>query len=218
MPEDRQGKPGMYAIKVIWADGEEEFVKQGLGSTPALLNHEFQGAASPPVAAAVGWVNTKESLPDDDSDVFAAIAWTHSPGVRQYVIHDCAYYEGGTGSGQKIFTDCEGEEFEAKDVGFWIYKYKLAEQLPRPEVAAAEQVKLGGMVYVNNQQFTGYGIAVCDSGNRKRVIGVLLENGNTWNYDAETVRNAQPDEFHKAPRVLRERFEAAPLTPRKEME
>lgn len=73
-------------------------------------------------------------------------------------------------------------------------------------VAAAAQVKLGGMVYVSNQQFTGYGIAVCDSGNRKRVIGVLLENGNTWNYDAETVRNALPDELHKAPRALRERL------------
>jgi len=79
-----------------------------------------------------GWVATKDSLPDDDSEVYAAIAWTHSPGVRKYVIHDCSYYEGGTGSGQKIFVDCEGEEFEAHEVDYWIYKHRLAEQLPEP--------------------------------------------------------------------------------------
>lgn len=91
--------------------------------------HFLAGAAS---HNGQGWVSAKDSLPDDDSDVYAAIAWTHSPGVRKYIIHDCSYYEGGTGSGQKIFADCEGEEFEAKDVDYWIYKHKLADQLPAP--------------------------------------------------------------------------------------
>lgn len=31
-----------YAIKVIWANGEEEFVKQGLGDTPALFHSRMR--------------------------------------------------------------------------------------------------------------------------------------------------------------------------------
>jgi hypothetical protein len=89
-----------------------------------------------------GWIRVEDGLPDDDSDVYAAIPWTHTPSAeRKYIIHDCSYYEGGKlpdGSQQKIFTDCEGEEFEAHEVGYWIYKYRLAEQLP-PLAATAPQ-------------------------------------------------------------------------------
>lgn len=80
------------------------------------------------------WKRTSEELPEDDSAVFAAILWIHhpegQPETRTYCIHDCEYYEGGKGSGQKIFTDCEGEEFEAKDVDFWIYKFDLVKTIP----------------------------------------------------------------------------------------
>lgn len=72
----------------------------------------------------------------------------------------------------------------------------------------------GTPVYVDNPQFTGYGIAQGDSGSRKRVISVQLENGNTWNYDADTVRNALPDEYHKMPRAIQDL--AAPPAPHKE--
>lgn len=76
-------------------------------------------------------------------------------------------------------------------------------------VPPAESIKLNVPVYVENEQFTGYGIAQYDTGLRKRAIGVLLENGNTWEYDAATVRNALPDEYHKMPRVI----QAAPPVP-----
>ena len=61
----------------------------------------------------------------------------------------------------------------------------------------------GRNVYVDNPQFQGYGIAQYDSGERKRVIGVLLENGNTWEYDAATVRAAREDERDKFPPHMR---------------
>ncbi len=36
------------------------------------------------------------------------------------------------GSQQKIFTDCEGQEFEHTEVSFWIYKHELAAQFVKP--------------------------------------------------------------------------------------
>lgn len=86
------------------------------------------------VAQVEGWVRTSERLPEDDSDVFAAIWWINkdNPAYSSYAIHDCLFYEGGPGSGQKIFADCEGEEFEPEDVEYWIYKKDLAAQLPSP--------------------------------------------------------------------------------------
>lgn len=80
------------------------------------------------------WISTKDRLPEDDSDVFAAIWWARKdqPESSCYLIHDCLYYEGGKGSGQKIFTDCEGEEFEHTDVAYWMYKRDLAATVPSP--------------------------------------------------------------------------------------
>lgn len=75
---------------------------------------------------------------------------------------------------------------------------------------------LGLPVYVDNPQFTGYGIAKYDSGDRKRVIGVLLENGNTWEYDATTVREARHEELPKMPRAIREQFTAPTSVPQAE--
>lgn len=46
----------------------------------------------------------------------------------------------------------------------------------------------GQIVQVDNPQYRGKGIVQYDSGARKRIVGVLLENGNTWNYDADTVK------------------------------
>jgi Na+/proline symporter len=63
----------------------------------------------------------------------------------------------------------------------------------------------GAPVYVENHQFTGYGLAQHDTAAEKRVVSVLIENGNTWNYDVNTVRNATPEEFEKMPRYIRER-------------
>jgi len=89
------------------------------------------------------WVRVEDRLPEDDSDVFAAIWWRNgdNPAYSHYVIHDCSYYEGGTGSGQKIFTDCEGEEFEHTDVSYWIYKKDLAAALPAPPTGDAPTEK-----------------------------------------------------------------------------
>ena len=46
----------------------------------------------------------------------------------------------------------------------------------------------GQHVIVNNPRYHGPGIVQYDSGvPRRRVIGVLLGNGNVWNYEVETV-------------------------------
>lgn len=80
-----------------------------------------------------GWIKCSASLPEDDSDVFAAIWCINKDNAEysHYAIHDCSYYEGGPGSGQKIFSDCEGNEFDAEDVAYWIYKKDLESSLPR---------------------------------------------------------------------------------------
>lgn len=75
-------------------------------------------------------------------------------------------------------------------------------QFFQPEDQPSPAVTLGGAVYVDNPQFRGYGIAQYDNGGHRR-IGVLLENGNTWEYDAATVRTATPDEYHKMPHLIR---------------
>lgn len=80
------------------------------------------------------------------------------------------------------------------------YAARFFSPAQRPQV---EPIKFGQPVYVKNPQFAGYGIAQYDSGSRKRVIGVLLENGNTWDYDADTVRNATPEEYDKMPNIIR---------------
>lgn len=46
----------------------------------------------------------------------------------------------------------------------------------------------GQTVSVNHPRYRGEGTVAYDTGARKRVIGVLLENGNTWEYEVETVR------------------------------
>lgn len=84
-----------------------------------------------------GWVSVEERLPESGSAVFAAVWWVNkeNPAASRYEIHDCLYCEGGSGSGQKFFADCEGEEFEHVDVAFWIYKRDLAARLPAPPEA-----------------------------------------------------------------------------------
>jgi hypothetical protein len=42
-------------------------------------------------------------------------------------------------------------------------------------------------VRVNHPRFHGEGTVQYDSGVRPRVVGVLLENGNVWEYEVETV-------------------------------
>lgn len=56
---------------------------------------------------------------------------------------------------------------------------------------SGEEPKLfqkGQRVRVNNSRFTGEGVAQYDTGSRGRVVGVLLENGNVWEYEVETVK------------------------------
>jgi len=119
---------------------------------PRFIGREWDGHTTPQkylrLAALAGpqngqWVRVEDRLPDDDSDVFAAIWWSNgdNSAYSHYVIHDCSYYEGGTGSGQKIFTDCEGEEFEHTDVSYWIYKKDLAASLPAPPTRDAPTEK-----------------------------------------------------------------------------
>jgi hypothetical protein len=80
------------------------------------------------------WVSVKERLPEDCSDVLAAIWWINkdNPSYSHYGIHDCLYQSnayGRLGIGS-LFVDCEGEEFSPEDVQFWIYKKDLAAILP----------------------------------------------------------------------------------------
>lgn len=49
------------------------------------------------------------------------------------------------------------------------------------------EILKGETVMVNHERYHGPGIAQYDSGQRKRVIGVLLGNGNVWEYEVETV-------------------------------
>lgn len=51
----------------------------------------------------------------------------------------------------------------------------------------------GQRVRVDHPRFRGNGIVQYDSGARSRVIGVTLENGNTWEYEVETVELVQGD-------------------------
>lgn len=45
----------------------------------------------------------------------------------------------------------------------------------------------GQPVIVNNERYHGKGIVQYDTGKRGRMVGVLLGNGNTWEYEYETV-------------------------------
>jgi hypothetical protein len=97
-------------------------------------------------AAQPGWISTADALPKDDSDVFAAIWWINkdNPAYSHYSINDCTYHEdcyGKQGAERSIFVDCEGEEFEAADVAYWIYKKDLAAQFKPPVAAQPEPGK-----------------------------------------------------------------------------
>lgn len=50
----------------------------------------------------------------------------------------------------------------------------------------------GTKVRVDNYRYHGEGIVQWDTGVYQRMIGVLLENGNTWPYEVETVKLANP--------------------------
>ena len=50
----------------------------------------------------------------------------------------------------------------------------------------------GDRVRVNHPHYHGEGIVQYDSGYRPRVIAVLLENGNTWDYEVDTVTLLTP--------------------------
>ena len=128
-PLPAQGEPPRHKSIESLLTAFRTAIQNGMTEVADDIQAQIEVAASPQQGQ--GWVRVEDELPEDDSDVYAAIPWTHTPtGEKKYIIHDCSYYEGGTGSKQKIFTDCEGEEFEAHEVGYWIYKYKLAEQLP----------------------------------------------------------------------------------------
>ncbi len=82
---------------------------------------------------------------------------------------------------------------------------------PAPAQEPPNESVVGKIVRVDHPRFNGYGFAQYDSGDRSRVIGVVLENGNTWDYEIETVRAATPEEIDKAPKAVRERL--APAQP-----
>ena len=48
-------------------------------------------------------------------------------------------------------------------------------------------LKAGQRVMVNNERYHGEGIVVGDDGEYRRMVQVLLGNGNTWPYEFETV-------------------------------
>jgi hypothetical protein len=47
--------------------------------------------------------------------------------------------------------------------------------------------KYGETVFVDNSRYKGSGVVQYDTGTRGRMVGVLLENGNTWEYEIATV-------------------------------
>lgn len=67
----------------------------------------------------------------------------------------------------------------------------------RAEAAEAELAALregakelfvsGQRVIVNHPRYRGKGIVRYDTGERKRVVGVLIPNGNIWEYESDTV-------------------------------
>jgi hypothetical protein len=94
---------------------------------------------------------------------------------------------------------------EGKDLSHHQFEiYRLSDFAAFFTPSAEPRITLGMQVFVDNPQFTGYGIAQYDTGDRKRCIGVLLENGHTWEYDIATVRNAELDELPKMPRAIRD--------------
>ena len=72
-----------------------------------------------------------------------------------------------------------------------------ARNLERSEKAEAELAALregareafvsGERVIVNHPRYHGKGIVQYDTGNQERMIGVLIGNGNTWEYEYDTV-------------------------------
>lgn len=141
-----------------------------------------EGAASPPVAAAD--FKTVNDCIEALNDAAELLKERH----------------GSTGLDQSVALIIEQT----------IQRLKSIETEAAPLTPRKETVKSGSMVYVDNEKFTGYGIAMSGPSQRKSCISVWLENGNTWEYDAATVRNALPDEYHRAPRALCERFGPSP--------
>jgi hypothetical protein len=134
----------------------------------------------------IGWKRVEEELPEEDSDVLAAIWWTVTPepALSHFEIHDCNYYEGGEGSKQKIFTDCEGEEFEAQEVDYWIYKHELGAQFfparaeaPQAQECGQSQRDMRLIEGIENQNIIYYGPHECDLCGAKNVIRGSVKDG-----------------------------------------
>jgi hypothetical protein len=66
---------------------------------------------------------------------------------------------------------------------------QLAEELIafRERVDEQPEFKRGQFVEVKHQAFTGVGIVDHDTGFRKRMVFVRLENNNVWPYESNTV-------------------------------
>lgn len=87
--------------------------------------------------------------------------------------------------------DCSGSNGNA---------FKLSEEEEREVLSLIPQYQSkpitalpqGARVRVDHPRYHGEGIVQYDSGPRKRVIGVLLENGNVWEYEVETVTLIEP--------------------------
>jgi hypothetical protein len=62
----------------------------------------------------------------------------------------------------------------------------------------------GEFVCVDNPRFHGYGIVDYVIPAQPCKVAVRLENGNTWHYDASTVRAVTPEDISKIPCALKE--------------
>jgi hypothetical protein len=107
-----------------WRGKSPEFMQAQVSRLEAVIREAMQRAQPQ-------WISVEEKLPEEDASVLAAIPFygRDKKLVEIEVLH-CAYYQGGIGSGQKIFTTCEGEEYEAGDVTHWM-------PLPEPPNTAA---------------------------------------------------------------------------------
>jgi hypothetical protein len=80
------------------------------------------------------WREVKVELPEEGSEVFAAVWWTtEETSHSSYEVHDCCFWKQGEEWGPKdIFVDCDGTEFDVEEVSFWIYRKDLVGHLPAP--------------------------------------------------------------------------------------
>lgn len=103
--------------------------------------------------------------------------------------------------------NCGSGEGCSQHSPMWMRKVKCpAPQTPamRGVEAGAGQFSKGEQVRVDHERFHGVGIVEYVKPERGVIVGVKLENGNVWNYEAETVSKIEPARGEEREHELRE--------------